>query len=351
VDQVTVVADGPDQVSEIGAKYFSQPDLQLVGARGITARYAIIQAGPLVVADARFSAGITSTFGHIGAHQIHVPLRGITVWHQQHRGRHVTRPGAAAVFDPEGAMAIDEMTAGTHAVGMTITTAAVQAHLDLALGHPAAHRIRFGPDMNVSDGYGASWLRLLRATFTGSAPGDPLTAHPVVGPLLVETLITGMLLATDHPHRETLVSAPPLRPPPQSVKTAVEAIRERPSNPFTVAALAATAGVDVRTLQAGFRDRVGMSVLQYLRHVRIGAAHDDMARADPADPDATVSSIARRYGFTDVRRFAGLYAARYGTAPARPTTSAPGVRFHGPSPRRPRSPARTSPDRTDPASG
>lgn len=96
---------------------------------------------------------------------------------------------------------------------------------------------------------------------------------------------------------------------------AVEAIHERPEEPFTVLALAQLAGVSVRTLQAGFRRYLDCTPLAYLRAVRLARAHEDLRAADPGV--TTVSQVAYRWGFVHLGRFAADYRTRYHTTPAR----------------------------------
>jgi transcriptional regulator GlxA family with amidase domain len=51
--------------------------------------------------------------------------------------------------------------------------------------------------------------------------------------------------------------------------------------------------MSVRRLQEGFRQWVGCSPMEYLVRVRLGRADADLA----ADPDATLSDVAARWGF------------------------------------------------------
>jgi transcriptional regulator GlxA family with amidase domain len=67
--------------------------------------------------------------------------------------------------------------------------------------------------------------------------------------------------------------------------------------------------MSVRRLQEGFRQWVGCSPMEYLVRVRLG-------RAD-ADPDATLSDVAARWGFSSASRFAAAYRRRYGHPPSR----------------------------------
>jgi transcriptional regulator GlxA family with amidase domain len=86
------------------------------------------------------------------------------------------------------------------------------------------------------------------------------------------------------------------------------------AEPITVSRLADVACVSVRSLQEGFRRHLGMSPTRYLREVRLARAHEDLRLADP--DQATVTQIARRWGFSNIGRFAQMYAQRYGKPPS-----------------------------------
>jgi transcriptional regulator GlxA family with amidase domain len=82
----------------------------------------------------------------------------------------------------------------------------------------------------------------------------------------------------------------------------------------TVGDLARRAGTSVRTLQATFRNSVGMTPMDYLRRLRLSRARADLLAADPRFD--TVARIAHRWGFTHLGRFAAAYRSRYGVRPS-----------------------------------
>ena len=82
-------------------------------------------------------------------------------------------------------------------------------------------------------------------------------------------------------------------------------MRAHPGKPFTVADLAAIAGVSIRSLQQSFQRYIGMPPMTYLRHLRLAHVHEHLRQADPALH--TVTEIAYRFGFTHMGRFAAEY--------------------------------------------
>jgi transcriptional regulator GlxA family with amidase domain len=94
----------------------------------------------------------------------------------------------------------------------------------------------------------------------------------------------------------------------------VDAIQGEPERAFSVIDLAAIAGMSVRSLQEGFRRHVGCAPMTYLQQVRLGRAHDTLRSSDPAH--VTVASVAHRWGFAHLGRFASAYRTRFGHSPS-----------------------------------
>src|SRR5581483_9042744 len=137
--------------------------------------------------------------------------------------------------------------------------------------------------------------------------------QPMVGMPFVEGVVRGLLLAADHSHQGALRGGS-IDPPPRAVQTAIDIMETEAHLPLTISALAARSYVSVRSLQQGFRVHLGTTPTVYLRDVRLRRAHQDLKASDPSVD--TVASIAFRWGFANLGRFAAAYAARYGERPA-----------------------------------
>src|SRR4029077_2536294 len=84
--------------------------------------------------------------------------------------------------------------------------------------------------------------------------------------------------------------------------------------PLTVSSIAARCHVSVRSLQQDFRRYLGTSPMAYLREVRLRRAHQSVLESAPWA--TSVASVAYRWGFTNLGRFAAAHAARYDEPPA-----------------------------------
>jgi transcriptional regulator GlxA family with amidase domain len=181
--------------------------------------------------------------------------------------------------------------------------------------------LQLAQGLDVTQEPGRGWARLVRVLSEEITNRSGLVYRPMVAERLCESLLTGLLLATQHPYRDALARPGPA-PAPGVVRRVVDAIHTHPEAAWATTRLAELAGVSVRSLQEGFRRHVGVSPLTYLRGVRLDRAHEDLLRAEPGT--VTVAEIAQRWGFVHQGRFAAAYRIRYGTSPSQ-TLRRPGL--------------------------
>jgi transcriptional regulator GlxA family with amidase domain len=135
----------------------------------------------------------------------------------------------------------------------------------------------------------------------------------------VESVLSGFLMIASPAYREAL-ERPAESARPAAVRNAIDIIEADAHLPLTTAEIARRCHVSVRTLQEGFRRHVGIAPMAYLRSVRVARAHAELRAADPARQ--TVSTIAHRWGFTNLTRFANQHRAAFGEFPSATLRSA-----------------------------
>ncbi len=101
---------------------------------------------------------------------------------------------------------------------------------------------------------------------------------------------------------------------PPALSRAVAFIDEHARQDITIADIAAAAFVTIRAVQLAFRRHLNTTPTAYLRQVRLGHAHDELAAADP--DRETVTAVAYRWGFPSPSRFTAAYHRRYGITPS-----------------------------------
>jgi len=303
-----------DEVRSFGGRYFYPRRFlrTLPGAGRLDAGFDLLRVGPVTIGDVWYGADVTLGYDDPDGYQVGVPMGGCLLATQG--GRSIVGAGdRAPVFRVGEDVVLDRWSGDCRQLGVKIQPYALESRLRALLEEPVDVPLRLPAELDIGAGAGRSWAALVRFAAAEFHHAGGALDVPRFAASVCEALITGLLLALDHPYSAALHrSVRAYRPQP--VRRAIDAVQARPEHPFTVAELAASAGVGVRTLQAGFHRYVGKSPLAYLRDVRLARAHAELLAGDPAG--TTVAAVAHRWGFAHVGRFAGAYRARYGTMPS-----------------------------------
>jgi AraC-like DNA-binding protein len=271
----------------------------------------VTRLGPITIGDVTYDTDVSLGVDDTRAsYHVCVPLKGSL--RSRHRGEELTAtPALAAIYRPDAELTVTRWPAGSRHLAVKIDQCAVDralaALLDTAPGPPIA----FDGALSLHAGAAQDWVRLVLMVHRQHGRADSLMRHPLVWDPLVESLIHGLLLVADHPHRQAL--AAPAQPGPAAIRDAMDLIEAGPHLPLTTSTLAKQCHVSVRTLHEGFRRHLGMSPMAYLRVVRLRRAHRDLRSANPSH--STVASIAHRWGFTHLGRFAAAHQTMFGETP------------------------------------
>jgi AraC-like DNA-binding protein len=285
--------------------------------RGPADRFAfdldVVRFGPLTVAELQFGAEISVAIDRMTTYHMDLPLSGHAVTRQG--GREVIgSPERAIVYRPEaGPIHAPRISADCRLLSTKIEPAGLEAELELLLGHPVRAPLEIARSLDLTAGPGRSLARLVRLVGAELHDDGGLIHHPLIAGRLWHGILTGLLLAADHPYREELAAdAAPSRP--RHVKRAIDVMEADPGRPVTVHDLARISGVGVRALQEGFHHHVGVAPMAYLRRLRLARAHEELRAATRGE--VTVASVASRWGFVHLGRFAAAYRRAYGVSPA-----------------------------------
>jgi AraC-like DNA-binding protein len=148
-----------------------------------------------------------------------------------------------------------------------------------------------------------------------TGPGIRDLAHGLLGrpadrEAEVRSLVTSLLLAHHHTHSELLREDPAQLGPPYLAR-AVEYLEAHLAERITLGDVARAAGRSARTVDAAFREHLGVSPMTHVRNLRL----DRVRAALPASRQKT-SVIALNAGFTHLGRFAAAYRERFGELPS-----------------------------------
>ena len=281
---------------------------------GFAAALDAVALGPLTLGRLRYGTGVRLAADRPGGYQVVVPDTG-TVAVTCGDDRVTASPALAAVLHPDRAATL-AWDAVAPVLVLRVSRRALEHELEQLLDRPLAGPVDVGASLDVAAGRGAAWwalVRALAADLDRSHDAGALLRQPAVAAPLAHGVMTGLLLAASHRHRDELDLPPPVVSA-SVVRRAREFIEGHAQEPLTVADIARGAGVGVRGLQHGFRRSMGMSPTEYLRQVRLRRVHEELRAADAAA--TTVAQVAARWGFPHQGRFAVRYRERYGVAPA-----------------------------------
>ena len=96
-------------------------------------------------------------------------------------------------------------------------------------------------------------------------------------------------------------------------KLAQEYIEEHYHETIRMEDLCRVIGVRLRTLQRYFKEYFDLTLSQYLKAVRLNAAHSELVVAHPSEQ--TVANIAIQNGFTHFGRFSVEFHEHFGRTP------------------------------------
>jgi AraC-like DNA-binding protein len=303
-----------DEARERCEQYFYPMVLEPVGSLGRFAMsFHAAQIGAVTVGVVHYGADLRVTANDlVTGYNVALPLSG--QMESTHRNVTVTAArGRAVLYRPIGPSSVDPLRADCRLLSIKVERSALEQRLEEALGRAITGPVALAPWMDVTRGPGRSWAQLAGILTTDALAASRLTGSPLVADRLAESLISGLLVAADHPYREEL-TRPELSWRPRPLRLAVDAMRADPGYPFTVAELARMAGVSVRALQSIFHRHTGLTPTAYLRELRLDHVHAELCRAVPET--TTVARVAHRWGFGHLGRFAGAYRERYGVSPS-----------------------------------
>ena len=281
------------------------------GDEGFALDVEVIQLGPLTVGELSFASPVSLIVAELDAYHVSLPIAGRM--QARHAGHEVVgTPSTGVMFGP-GNPVYTMHDAHSAEIAVKIERYALEQELARLLGHPIEGPIDLPPAIDLSVGPGHSWNRLVRLLHDEMDHEDSLLHQPLIAEQMRSSVLSGLLLSVPHRYHDEL-TGPAVAGPPRAIRRVVDAIHDEPERPFTVADLAAIAGMSVRSLQEGFRRHLGSAPMAYLQQERLSRTHDALRRADPVR--VTVSAVAHRWGFAHLGRFASAYRIRFGEPPS-----------------------------------
>lgn len=236
-----------------------------------------------------------------------MPLRGTA--HILSGGQRIdASPELAAVLNPW-----DETRmcwhAGNEQIILRVSRSLLEQTLAGHLGRPLEHPLAF--DLGFRWRECTPWYSLMSYLLACATRYPDLAGHHLVHTQLEQMVASALLLMQRHnysdlnvEHRVTVL--------PRHVRRAQDYLQAYAHEPITTAQLAQAAGVSTRSLNAGFKEFLGVSPMRYLRDLRLQHVRKELLSGGGSN----VASVALRWGFEHMGRFASQYRQNFGENPS-----------------------------------
>lgn len=221
-------------------------------------------------------------------------------------------PGMGALVSPTQPLRLD-WSEGCEQVLLKIPRARIeQACRDLSGGALDDGPPVFDAAMPMAGDAGRAWQHHLGGLLASRTLAGLTHARALLA-AQEQTLIQHLLLHQPCNYSARLWQRP-VQSPQRRLRAAEDYVRAHFRQALTPAQIASSCGASVRALSAAFRAQYRCSPMEFVRQVRLEAAH---AALRSAAPGAQVTDIALACGFGHLGRFAAAYRARYGETPQR----------------------------------
>lgn len=194
---------------------------------------------------------------------------------------------------------------------LRIEKSTLTQQLRSALDDDPSEPLEFDLAMNERDDHVALWQQFfcdeLRAL---NSPGHPFHANPFMARDAISVLVGRLLHIQPHSRSADLerISRAPVSS--RRIEKVLDYVQAHPGERHTRDSLATLACCSKEALNNAFKRDVGVPLMKCVEFSRLQGAHRDLL---VSDPDTTmVRSVARRWGFRQVGRFAVVYHALFG---------------------------------------
>ncbi len=274
---------------------------------------SVLQLDGLVFGRTRYGAAIEMECGDLDGYSINIPLLG-RVDNVCGDSVSVADPFMGAVFN-HSRRAVVKRSAASLQLALKLDRTLVERQLAALIGHEVTAPVMFEMSADLATAETFRWMSSFNVLRRALDEPMVLEGQPVYANQLRDLLVLGLLLGQRHNYSEELSSGGGSRMSFGVADRAVRLIKDEHEFAWTVATLAARVGVSARAVQDNFHRSIGMPPMQFLAEVRLELTHDELSKAT-AD-QTTVTTIAQRYGFSHLGRFAVSYRKRFGESPSK----------------------------------
>jgi AraC-like DNA-binding protein len=210
------------------------------------------------------------------------------------------------LLPPDRSMVVTNSRDDVDVVTLAFTTSVVERYL----GHPPVGSMNVDV-VNTPRAEPTAMVNFL--TYVGDLldASPNIVEHPLIEASLIDSVLSLAVVTFNLSGPSVPLGGAPI---PGALKRATTFIADNLDSPVTTADIADAARMSARGLQALFHREFGTTPMTYQRRLRLDAVRQDLISADPETSD--VASMARRWGFGHLSRFATAYRAEFGENPS-----------------------------------
>jgi AraC-like DNA-binding protein len=280
--------------------------------RSVDMDFAATRLGDLTAGLLSYGESVRMVTAEAANFHVNLPLKGKAISRTGTAEAVVLERGLAGVFPP-GAPADISWSHDCAQLCLMVSPEKLEDELERLLGRSLDVPLSFEFSMDLRSGQGRLWqpaLQLVHRTLAG--PSD-LADLPLAARHIESVVLDGLLIGQPHNYTEQLRRSTPAGPR-SAVSRAAELLEEQPGEPWNSVRLAQAVHLSVRALQEGFKRDFDVPPMAYLRQVRLRRVREALSEAN--HEYATVRSVATRFGFLHMSRFASTYRQTFGEAPS-----------------------------------
>ncbi|QEW23152.1 L-rhamnose operon regulatory protein RhaS (plasmid) [Paracoccaceae bacterium] len=173
--------------------------------------------------------------------------------------------------------------------------------------------VRFDPRVDLTGAGGQALFRRVVAAARAATDGELWRDGTGLNEVWAERELTTVLLESQPSNISHMLWRAMRAPTPREMRRALDYLHANMADPIRVEDIARAAGLNVRSLQLGFKAAFAMSPMRYLRDIRLDAARYRLTRRQGRE---AVSEVAYSVGFSHLGRFSQDYRARFGASPS-----------------------------------
>jgi AraC-like DNA-binding protein len=301
-----------DEAADALGRVYVAAELTPIGTKSVNMQMNALQLPLLTAGYLGFGVDVTIRADDVTAYYIDAPLSGRAVSRWRDGGLVKTTTGSVAVFTP-GTPCVLDWSGDCGQVCLKVSEPQMRWQLEAMLNRPVRKRITFDRQLNLSTPAANDWYNLVRLLARDVwQPGGLLNHQLAVGNLQL-LLIQGLLQIQPHNYTEALTEC--AGPASTAVaKRAIDLMHAHPETPWSTAELARATGASARALQRAFERSGQPSPMMYLRRLRLHHVRAELAANSP--DSLTVTTVAGRWGFVHLGRFASQYRQLFGESPS-----------------------------------